>query len=253
MARPENQKQNQHPHQKQNQHQNEIQKQSQNPIQKQSPKKAAPLRRDAQRNRDLLVAAAQELFAEQGINVPLDEIAKRAGVGNATLYRRFPTRGDLVEAVFHEDLAAVMASGERARLEDDAWGALATYLEGVCALLARDRGVGDLMTTGIEGVPTLDAIHVHNHETLSELMRRAAADGELRTDVVTEDLLFALSALGTSLPAIEKIRPGSWRRPLALLLDGFRAPAQRPLPERPLTAEETNLVHRELGGEPPEA
>ncbi|WP_078966525.1 TetR/AcrR family transcriptional regulator [Streptomyces sp. WM6378] len=241
MAPPENEQQN---HQQQN-------RQNQN-HQNQNQKKPAPLRRDALRNRELLVAAARELFAEQGINVPLDEIAKRAGVGNATLYRRFPARGDLVEAVFHDDLAAVMASGERARLADDAWGALTTYLEGVCALLARDRGVGDLMTTGIEGAPTLDAIHAHNHATLSGLMRRAAEDGELRTDVVTEDLLFALSALGTSLPAIESVRPGSWRRHLALLLDGFRAAAQRPLPERALTAEETNLVHRELGGEPPE-
>ncbi|GGY22375.1 TetR/AcrR family transcriptional regulator [Streptomyces xanthochromogenes] len=214
-------------------------------------KKSPPLRKDAQRNRDLLVAAARELFAEQGLNVPLDEIAKRAGVGNATLYRRFPARGDLVEAVFHEDLTAVMAAGERARVAQDAWGALTAYLEGVCALLARDRGVGDLMTTGIEGVPTLDAVHAHNHATLSDLMRRAAADGALRTDVVTEDLLFALSALGTSLPAIESIRPGSWRRPLALLLAGFRATAQHPLPARALTPEETARVHRELGGEVP--
>ncbi|MFF4185777.1 TetR/AcrR family transcriptional regulator [Streptomyces sp. NPDC001691] len=216
-----------------------------------STKNPPQLRRDALRNRDLLVAAARQLFAEQGLNVPLDEIAKRAGVGNATLYRRFPARGDLVEAVFHDDLAAVMASGERARLAEDAWGALTTYLEDVCALLARDRGVGDLMTTAIEGVPTLDAIHVHNHATLSGLMRRATADGELRTDVVPEDLLFALSALGTSLPAVERVRPGSWRRHLALLLDGFRAPAQRPLPERPLTAEETDRVYREMGGEAP--
>ncbi|MFE9400433.1 TetR/AcrR family transcriptional regulator [Streptomyces sp. NPDC006530] len=214
-------------------------------------KKSPPLRSDARRNRDLLVAAARELFAEQGLNVPLDEIAKRAGVGNATLYRRFPARGDLVEAVFHEDLTAVMASGEEARLARDAWGALTAYLEGVCALLARDRGVGDLMTTGIEGAPTLDAIHAHNHATVSELMRRAAQAGELRTDVVAEDLLFALSALGTSLPAVEAIRPGSWRRPLALLLDGFRAEAQRPLPELPLTPAETDRVYREMGGEPP--
>ncbi|MCX5382349.1 TetR/AcrR family transcriptional regulator [Streptomyces sp. NBC_00083] len=217
----------------------------------QESKKNPPLRRDARRNRDLLVAAARELFAEQGINVPLDEIAKRAGVGNATLYRRFPTRGDLVEAVFHDDLTAVMAAGERARAADGAWGALTAYLEGVCALLARDRGVGDLMTTGIEGAPTLDAIHLHNHTTVSGLMRRAAEDGELRTDVVTEDLLFALSALGSSLPAIEAVRPGSWRRHLALLLDGFRATAQRPLPEPALTAEETQDVYRHLGGEPP--
>ncbi|MFD7342390.1 TetR/AcrR family transcriptional regulator [Streptomyces violascens] len=246
MAPPENQQQNDHHHRQQQNHEQQNHQQR-------NQKKPAPLRRDALRNRDLLVAAARELFAEQGINVPLDEIAKRAGVGNATLYRRFPARGDLVEAVFHDDLAAVMAAGERARREDDAWGALTAYLEGVCALLARDRGVSDLMTTGIEGAPTLDAIHVHSHETLSGLMRRAAAAGELRTDVVTEDLLFALSALGASLPAIESIRPGSWRRPLSLLLDGFRSTAQRQLPERPLTVQETDLAHRELGGEPPEA
>ncbi|MFJ8310978.1 MULTISPECIES: TetR/AcrR family transcriptional regulator [unclassified Streptomyces] len=215
-------------------------------------KKPPALRRDAQRNRELLVAAARELFAEQGINVPLDEIARRAGVGNATLYRRFPTRGDLVEAVFHEDLTAVMAAGERARRQDDAWSALTSYVEGVCALLARDRGVADLITTGVEGAPTLDAVHVHNRATLDVLMGRAARAGVLRTDVITEDLLFALGALGASLPAVEAVHSGSWRRQLALLLDGFRAAAQHPLPGPPLTFDEAQGVRRELGGEPPE-
>ncbi|UQI49394.1 TetR/AcrR family transcriptional regulator [Streptomyces sp. HU2014] len=193
------------------------------------------MRRDARRNRELLIAAARELYAEQGVDAPLDDIARRAGVGNATLYRRFPTRGALIEAVFGEGLTDTLRRGEDARHAEDPWAGLTGYLEYIFAGLAEDRGANDLMTTGIQGIPSLEALKAHHHETVALLLRRAQDQGTLRGDVVVEDLLFALAALGRVVPASETVVPGAWRRHLHLLLDGLRAGAARPLPVPPLT------------------
>ncbi len=193
------------------------------------------LRRDARRNRELLIAAAHEIYAEQGVEAPLDEIARRAGVGNATLYRRFPTREALIEAVFHDTLAATREAGEQARRGEDAWEALSGYWERIFSLVAADRGANDLITTGIEGVPSLDALREHNHETVLTLVARAQDQGTMRPDVTAEDILFQLAALGRSVPAFAAVAPGSWRRHLALLLDALRPEGAHPLPAPPLS------------------
>ncbi|MFJ6573197.1 TetR/AcrR family transcriptional regulator [Streptomyces sp. NPDC091292] len=213
----------------------------------------APLRRDARRNRDALVAAARDVFAAYGLDASLDEIARRAGVGNATLYRHFPTRGALVDAAFHDVLAETRRLGDEARSHDDAWQALTGYLEQVFAGLAADRGANDLMTTGIEGVVSLEELHAHNRETIGLLIGRAQAQGTLRADVTTEDLLLLLAALGRTVPALTAIVPDAWRRYLAVLLDGLRArPADAPdggrsLPRPSLTSGQLGEVLRELG------
>ncbi|GAA5025013.1 TetR/AcrR family transcriptional regulator [Streptomyces siamensis] len=208
----------------------------------------ATRRSDARRNRERLVEAARELFAEQGLDAPLDVIARRAGVGNATLYRHFPSRAALVDEVFEDALTATMAAGERARTAADAWTGLVDYMESVFAGLAADRGAIDLMTTGLEGVTTLEAVHAHNRETVDALLRRGREQGTVRGDLGAEDLLFALAALGRAVPALAATAPDAWRRPLALLLDGLRAsPASAPLPEPPLTADQLDDVLRKLG------
>ncbi|OEV10869.1 TetR/AcrR family transcriptional regulator [Streptomyces nanshensis] len=205
------------------------------------------MRRDAQRNREALLAAAREVFAASGLDAPLDEIARRAQVGNATLYRHFPDRAALVEAVFHERLTSTRRAGEEARARDDAWAGLTDYLEGIFAGLASDRAANDLMTTGIRGVPSLDALHVHNRETVGTLLSRAQEQGVVRDDVVAEDLLFALAALGRVVPASAGVVPGAWRRYLALLLDCLRAEAARPLPAPALTPDQLGRVLNDLG------
>ncbi len=205
-------------------------------------------RRDALRNRQLLVEAAREVFAEQGLDAPLDEIARRAGVGNATLYRHFPGRAALVDEVFSGALAETTAAGERARTAEDAWTGLTGYLHTVFAGLAADRGTNDLMTTGLEGVTSLEAVHAHNRETVGGLLRRARRQGTVRADVTTEDLLFALAALGRAVPALTAVAPEGWRRPLDLLLDGLRAgPTATPLPASALTAGQLGEVLLNLG------
>ncbi|MFC3575465.1 TetR/AcrR family transcriptional regulator [Streptomyces yaanensis] len=205
-------------------------------------------RRDALRNRKLLVETAREVFAEQGLDAPLDEIARRAGVGNATLYRHFPSRAVLVDEVFRDALMETTAAGERARTAEDAWTGLTEYLEAVFTGLAADRGTNDLMTTGLEGVTSLEAIHAHNRETVAGLLRRGQQQGTIRPDATTEDLLFALAALGRAVPALTTVALDAWRRPLALLLDGLRAgPAAPRLPVPALTAAQFGEVLLNLG------
>src|SRR3954466_8573031 len=98
------------------------------------------LRADAARNREAIVEAARAVFAEQGLDAPLDEIARRAGTGNATLYRRFPTREDLVAAVFAERMVEQLSAVEAGLANPDAWGGFASYVIAVGAMQARDRG-----------------------------------------------------------------------------------------------------------------
>jgi len=220
-----------------------------------------PRRRDARRNWDLLVEAAREVFAEQGLEAPLDVIARRAGVGNATLYRNFPTRAALIDAVFHDLLTGTMTAGEQARSAPDAWAALNDYLRDVFVTLAADRGTNDLMTTHLQGIEALQAVHAHNRETMDILLARGREQGSVRADVTTEDVLFALAALGRAIPALTAVAgaagvagvsggvaPDAWRRPLALFLDGLRAsPAAPSLPEPALTESQLGYVLTELG------
>ncbi|MET8665011.1 helix-turn-helix domain-containing protein [Streptomyces tendae] len=222
-------------------------------------------RRDARRNRELLLEAAHEVFTEQGLDAPLDVIARRAGVGNATLYRHFPTRAALVDAVFRDSLTGTMDAGERARRAPDAWAGLTAYLETVFSTLAADRGSNDLMTTHLRGVGSLEAVHEHNRGTVDALLSRLRDEGTVRADVTTEDVLFGLAALGRAVPALtaatttpptERAAPGAataappdaWRRPLALFLAGLRtAPVAGALAAPALTAAELGEVLRELG------
>jgi AcrR family transcriptional regulator len=157
-------------------------------------------RRDALRNRALLVETAREVFAEQGLGAPLDEIARRAGVGNATLYRHFPSRAALVDEVFRDAPTETTAAGERARGAEDARAGPAECLRTVFAGPAADRGTNDLMTTGLEGVASLEAIHVHNRETVGGLLRPGQEQGTVRPDVTVEDLLSASPRWGGPFP-----------------------------------------------------
>ena len=114
------------------------------------------LRADAARNRAAIVGAARAVFAEQGLDAPLDEIASRAGTGNATLYRRFPTRGDLVAAVFADRMAEHLDAVEAGLADPDPWSGFASYVETVAAMQARDRGIADLVTMDVSSAPEIE-------------------------------------------------------------------------------------------------
>lgn len=212
------------------------------------------LRRDAQRNRDLLLAAARGMFSRQGLDVPLDQIAKEAGVGNATLYRHFPTREALIAEVFADAGAGLAEAGREALAAEDAWTGLEEYFGRIFALVAADRGINDLVTQAIPSIPGMLEISRGHAVTVGSLIARAQEQGTMRRDVVTMDLLFLLGPLCRALPATTELRPDLWRRYLALLLDGFRAQATHPLPVPPIGEEHLDRMFADLWeAEAPEA
>ena len=116
------------------------------------------LRSDAARNRTALVAAAREVMAERGLEAPLDEIARRAGIGNATLYRRFPRRVDLIAAVFADRMADHARAVQAALDADDPWEGLCGYVEAAAELQVHDLGIADLITMDVSMAPEIEAL-----------------------------------------------------------------------------------------------
>ncbi|GIH18319.1 TetR/AcrR family transcriptional regulator [Rugosimonospora africana] len=198
-----------------------------------------PLRSDAQRNRELLLAAACDMFAEQGLDVAMADIARRAGVSNGTLYNRFPTRSDLIEAVFVDRLERMVELARHALAVDDPWDGLEYYLTGTCELQAADRGFNEVATRGLTS-PAARRLRDEGLAAITELFDRAQRAGTLRADVTVADLAFVVWGISRTVDMTAKLAPRLWRRHLALLLDGFRAQGAHPLPEPPLAAEQTH-------------
>ncbi len=208
---------------------------------------AKGLRRDAQRNRDAIVAAAREVFSEQGLEAPLEEIARRAGVGIGTLYRRFPTRVDLVDAVLAGRLRAHVDAAEQALRIGDPWDGFAFYLEQTCQLEASDRGVGDVMSMRFPRATAVETAKARLFELVRELVRRAQASGQLRADLTLEDLAFLNWSNAKIVEATGAVAPDAWRRHLAFLLDAFRADRAHELPEPSLTPRQVYRAMLSLG------
>jgi AcrR family transcriptional regulator len=198
-----------------------------------------PLRSDAQRNRELLLAAACEMFAEQGLDVAMADIARRAGVSNGTLYNRFPTRSALIEAVFVDRLEKMVELARQALAADDPWDGLVSYLTGTCELQAADRGFNEVAARGLVS-PATRRLREEGLAAVTELFARAQRAGTLRADVTVEDLAFVVWGISRTVDMTAKHAPRLWRRHLALLLDGFRAQGAHPLPEPPLSADQTH-------------
>ncbi len=188
---------------------------------------AKPRRADAERNRTALAAAARNVFAEQGLDAPLEHVARRAGVGIATLYRNFPTRAALLDVVLAETVATHREIVQRALARPDPWTGLTGYLTEICELASTvDRSAGQTMA--VAGIRVYDQ--------LTELVSRAQAAGQLRADVAPTDLLCLTVAIGRIIEVTASIDGGAWRRQLALALDGLRPEAAHPLPHPPCDA-----------------
>ena len=201
------------------------------------------LRKDAQRNRERLVEAARAVFAERGLDVALDEVARRAGVSIGTLYNRFPTRADLVAAVFADRRETLIEIAEHALAMDDPWEGFAHFVEQVCRMQAADRGYNDLSARSIPQVaPTPD--HVRGHELMTEVVERAKRSGALRPDFVLADTAFVTWAITRTIEATADVDPDAWRRHLGFVLDGLRTPAAHPLPVAALTDEQVSRIMR---------
>ena len=188
------------------------------------------LRRDAERNRRRLLDAARQVFAELGLEAPLEEIARRAGVGIATLYRRFPTRSALIEALFVEQAEEYVRASEAALAADDAWEGFARFVERICEMQAEDRGFTDVLTATFPAAPGLEARRAEARANAERLIERARRQGTLRDDFVVGDLIWILIANGAYLQATRDIAPDAWRRYVVLILEAARADGAGRLP-----------------------
>jgi len=191
------------------------------------------LRADAARNRQALLSAAREVMSEQGLDAPLDEIARRAGVGNATLYRRFPTRIDLVAAVFADRMAEHVRVVEEALSDPDAWQGFQRAIGALAALQVRDRAIADLVTMEISRAPEIEQLRARAVGGVRTLIDRAKASGALRPDCTTEDVLVLIQANAGLIDRSNRAAAAASQRLVHLLLDGLRAGAATSGPPPP--------------------
>ncbi|ASQ92960.1 TetR/AcrR family transcriptional regulator [Streptomyces sp. 11-1-2] len=186
-------------------------------------------RADAERNRAAIIEAAGTVFAEQGGTVDVREIARRSGVGMGTLYRHFPTKGDLLATVLEREFASwLTAAHQAAEATEGPWEALTGFFEQTLAHQAGNRALVESYTaTG--GPPRVCA--EYRDAFIDELRTRCLNAGLLRAGVTTADLVLLSASLSQVVQATGDSRPGQWRRLLRISLDGLRARNTEPLPE----------------------
>lgn len=209
---------------------------------------AKTLRSDARRNRERLVASARELFAVAGVDVPVEEITRHAGVGMGTLYRHFPTKDELIDAVLEEAFAELVRQAEQAVAEEDAWVGFSSFLEQVLALHAANRGLKDVLASREHGRKRAEAMRARIRPLLRRMIRRAQSQGALRSDFTSEDLPLVFWTGGRVIETTAAVAPEYWRRYLGLLLDGLRVEAATRLPRPPLTRAQLSQVEERRRG-----
>lgn len=187
-------------------------------------------RKDVVRNRQRILDAAQELFAQQGLGVTLHDIARHAGVGVGTMYRHFPDKAELIDLLFEEQLEHMAQIAHHALTEPDPWQAVIDYHEQTLTLQARDRGLKELIL-GMHDAPERAArLRQKLHPLATQIIQRAQTAGVVRPDCETQDFGVAiLIMVGAVIDAARDIAPDLWRRYLNIALQGLRPPTP-PLP-----------------------
>jgi AcrR family transcriptional regulator len=178
----------------------------------------AVLRADAQRNLDRILEAASDAYAELGPDVTMDEIARRAGVGHGTVFRRFPTKDALRAAVIHARLEELLARAHELLDEPDAGVALEAFVWTAAEICRRDRA----LFTGIEcdHSPNVSAAKQELHDVVGKLIRRAHRSGAIRHGLDSHDIG---ALVGAAIQAsMHSERSGAWRRYVQVVLDGLR-------------------------------
>lgn len=185
--------------------------------------KSRPMRKDAAQNRDRLLRAAADLFAEEGLGVTLNDIAHRAGVGVGTAYRRFANKEEVIDALFEHQLNAVAEVAEAALADPDAWNGLLTFLEQALHMRHGDRGLNQIMNNPALGDARVQEVRDKIAPTLVSLVDKAKAQGVVRPDLDQTDLIFIQLGLSAIIDATRTISPELYRRYLTFYLDGIRA------------------------------
>ncbi len=202
-----------------------------------------PLRRDAAENRERLLDAANQVFSSAGIHGTVEEVARVAGVGMGTLYRRFPTKQALIDELVGGLRRDLLALGRSAKERTDGTG-LESLLVGAAALQASDRGcVSQLWNHSEIG---LDAMQEFRR-VIAELLADAQAAGRIRADLTATDISLALWSVRGVISTTRAVAPHAWRRHLELLIAGMRpAGTHEPLREKALTAAQAASVTKAI-------
>jgi AcrR family transcriptional regulator len=194
-----------------------------------------PLRRDAQKRHDRLLAAARREFAARGVDASLEGIAREANVAIGTLYRHFPTRLDLLLAALEPQLREFADGSKKALGIDDPWEAFVYYLENLFGVQAGDRGFNDFLSRRFPGSADTERIHDEMCRQIEEVLTRAQEAGSVRPDITLADIVNLIWSNGQMLDATSTTAPNAWRRHLYLMLDAYRADRAHPIPEPPMT------------------
>jgi AcrR family transcriptional regulator len=179
-------------------------------------------RSDAARNRARVLAAAGEVFAEQGLEASVSEVARRAGVGKATVFRSYPAKEDLVAAVASARVRWVADTATAALERDDAWAAFTELLASVAERHATDL-IHEAALAEATGSKELDEARASAHDAMQALMERAKAEGSMRTDATVDDVRVLFRGVTSALPADERHDPARWRRWAAMFAAALRA------------------------------
>ena len=201
------------------------------------------LRKDAAINRDRLLAAASELFAEHGLDITLNDIAHHAGVGVGTAYRRFANKEEVIDALFEQQLQAVATVAHGALQNPDAWNGLVTFLQRALDMQFGDRGLNQIMNNPALGDDRVKEARDRIAPLMTELVDRAKQQGVVRPDFDQTDLIFMQVALSAIMDSTRAVAPDIYNRYLSLFLDGIRTDRQNftPLPAA-LSANQTHAA-----------
>jgi AcrR family transcriptional regulator len=182
-----------------------------------------PLRADARRNRERVLTAAREVFAEHGRDAQMDDVARRAQVGVGTVYRHFPTKEALIDALVAEAFERLLVvAKEQAQRDDDPWDALVTTLWAGAENLAGDRALSAIMSEMYGPVNVELETQLEMAKAMTVMVERAQAAGQLREDVILDDISMLMCGIGTATAKPHSV-PDAWRRHLAIVIDGLRA------------------------------
>lgn len=198
-------------------------------------KTVAGTRKDAQRNRARLIAAARDLLASKGVDVSVRDVARHAGVGVATLYRHFPAREDLVDAVLEDAFEELIALAESALDEPRAWSGFTGFIEQALVLHARNRGLKDVVETQTHGRERAAAMRLRLGELVAALVERARTEGTLRADFTPQDIPLLFWSSDRVIELAGDVAANLWQRQLGFVFDGLRSDAAHPLAQPPLT------------------
>jgi AcrR family transcriptional regulator len=194
---------------------------------------ATPLRSDVERNRARIIAAARAVLGRDGLHASMASVAREAGVGIATLFRHFPTKEDLVAAVFADRMDTYADAVTTALDDPDPWHGLTGFIETVCAMQAADSGFANVLTMTFPTAKALEERRREAYHAIVRLIDRAKAAGKLREDFTPEDLVLVYMANAGVINATGDAAADAWRRVVALMIQSLQAPARGPLPESP--------------------